>query len=74
MNLENNINDNLVSNLSRVFIEKRHSTAKNKDYAVLVLTWLLPNGKTFKQEQFVSNEQLALIEMSVQQPMTQGSL
>lgn len=68
MNNNNQSQDNLVSHLSRVFIENRHSAVKNKDYSVLILVWLLPSGKTYHQEQFLTNEQKSIIEMTASQP------
>lgn len=57
--------DNLSSHLTRVYLETRKSQKTGNDYTVVVYEWFMPNDKTYKQEKFVSNEEIALIEQSV---------
>jgi hypothetical protein len=56
--------DNLVSHLSRVYVEKRTSSKTGNDYHVQVSVWNLGDDRTYTQESFLNNEQLALITSS----------
>lgn len=56
--------DNIISHVSRIYAETRTSKA-GKPYHVLVISWILPNGKAYVQNHFITSEQLALIESSV---------
>ena len=56
--------DNIVSHISRAYVESRTSK-ENKPYQVLTIEWVMPNGNTYKQSVFLSNEQVALIDSSV---------
>jgi len=56
--------DNIVSHISRAYVESRISK-ENKPYQVLTIEWVMPNGNTYKQSVFLSNEQVALIDSSV---------
>lgn len=56
--------DNIVSHVSRAYVEERTSK-ENKPYSVLIIEWIMPNEKIYKQAVFLSSEQLSLIETSV---------
>lgn len=56
--------DNIVSHISRAYVESRTSK-ENKPYQALTIEWIMPNGNTYKQLVFLSNEQVALIDSSV---------
>lgn len=56
--------DNLISHVSRIHAETRTSKA-GKPYHVVVITWIMPGAKTYKQTHFINDEQLALIESTV---------
>ena len=56
--------DNIVSHVSRSYVEARTSK-ENKPYSVLIIEWIMPNEKIYKQAVFLSSEQLSLIETSV---------
>jgi hypothetical protein len=56
--------DNIVSHVSRAYVEARTSK-ENKPYSVLIIEWIMPNEKVYKQAVFLSSEQLSLIETSV---------
>ena len=56
--------DNIVSHVSRAHVEARTSK-ENKPYSVLIIEWIMPNEKIYKQAVFLSSEQLSLIETSV---------
>lgn len=57
--------DNIVSHVSRAYVEERISKKENKPYSVLTIEWIIPNEKIYKQSVFFSSEQLSLIESSV---------
>lgn len=57
--------DNLVSHLVRVYVEKRNSPKTGNDYFLKISVWNLGNDRTYKQEEFLNTEQLALIGSSV---------
>ena len=57
--------DNIVSHVSRAYVEERISKKDNRPYSVLIIEWIMPNEKLYKQSVFLSAEQLALIESSV---------
>lgn len=57
--------DNIVSHVSRAYVEERISKKDNRPYSVLTIEWIMPNEKPYKQSVFLSAEQLALIESSV---------
>lgn len=57
--------DNIISHISRAYVEERISKKDNKPYSVLNIDWIMSNEKTYKQTIFLSAEQLALIESSV---------
>lgn len=57
--------DNIVSHLTRVYTEERTSAKTNSKYTVCVFEWLLPNSKTYKQEKFLNNEEIALLSQTV---------
>lgn len=55
--------DNIVSHVTRVYIEERISKANNP-YHILCTEFNLPNDKIYTYETLVSREQLPLIEIS----------
>ena len=57
--------DNIISHISRAYVEERISKKDNKPYSVLPIEWIMPNEKIYKQSVFLSSEQLSLIESSV---------
>ena len=57
--------DNIISHISRVYVEERISKKDNSPYSVLTIEWIMPNEKIYKQSVFLSSEQLSLIESSV---------
>ena len=57
--------DNIVSHVSRAYVEERISKKENKPYSVLTIEWIMPNEKIYKQSVFLSSEQFSLIESSV---------
>ncbi len=57
--------DNIISHLSRVQILADQTSKAGKKYSVLVLTWILPNEKTYEHRVFLTNEQLAVLSMTV---------
>lgn len=57
--------DNIISHVSRAYVEERISKKDNRPYSVLTIDWIMPNEKIYKQSVFLSSEQLALIESSV---------
>lgn len=56
--------DNIISHLSRVQLLADQTSKAGKKYSVLLLTWILPNEKTYEQRVFLSSEQLAILKMS----------
>ena len=56
--------DNIISHLARVQVLADQTSKAGKKYSVLVLTWILPNEKTYEQRVFLTNEQLAVITMT----------
>ena len=57
--------DNIVSHISRAYVEERISKKDNKPYSLLTIEWIMPNEKIYKQSVFLSSEQFALIDSSV---------
>ena len=53
--------DNIISHLSRVQLLENQTSKTGKTYSMLVLTWILPNDKTYDQRVFLTNEQLAIL-------------
>ena len=41
--------DNIVSHVSRAYVEERISKKENKPYSVLTIEWIMPNEKIYKQ-------------------------
>lgn len=56
--------DNIISRLSRVQLLKDQTSKTGKTYSCLVLTWILPNEKTYDQRVFLTNEQLAILNIT----------
>ena len=56
--------DNIISHLSRVQLLQDQTSKTGKKYSVLVLTWILPNEKTYDQRVFLTNEQLAILNIT----------
>lgn len=57
--------DNIISHISRAYVEERISKKDNRPYSVLTIEWIMSNEKIYKQSVFLSSEQLSLIESSV---------
>ena len=57
--------DNIISHISRAYVEERISKKDNRPYSVLTIEWIMTNEKIYKQSVFLSSEQLSLIESSV---------
>lgn len=57
--------DNIISHLARAQVLADQTSKAGKKYSVLLLTWILPNEKTYEQRVFLTSEQLAVILMSV---------
>ena len=56
--------DNIKSHLSRVYIEQRQ-TKEGKPYYIKIEIWNMPNGESYQLEDFLNQEKLALLKMSV---------
>ena len=56
--------DNIKNRITRAYVEERMSKS-GKPYNVLITYWNRPNGKTYINTKFLSNEEIALIESSV---------
>ena len=59
--------DNIASHIARATIATATSK-ENKPYTYLTLHWLMDGGNTYEQRVFLSNEQVALIQLSKSAP------
>lgn len=57
--------DNIISHLSRVQLLKDQTSKTGKTYSALILTWILPNEKTYNQRVFLTNEQVAILDITI---------
>lgn len=56
--------DNLSTHVTRIFVSDKKSKGGNA-YTTLTTEFMLPNGEVYPLELFLTNEQRALITMSV---------
>lgn len=56
--------DNIISHLARVQLLENQTSKTGKTYSMLVLTWILPNDKTYEQRVFLTSEQLATLNIT----------
>lgn len=56
--------DNIKSHLLRVYVEERTSK-EGKPYYVKVEIWNMPNGECYELLEFLNNEKLSLLRLTV---------
>ena len=62
------MNDNIVSHITRAYVEELISPKSNKPYKMLNVIFYLPNGKLYKYAGFLNSDQISLIEFSEPMP------